>query len=226
MMREADNIFEQKWSDVLKIYKEDWKYNLKKHGVDALKYLPEHFYSEADVEAVLSCMLRNDLKKKTYYNSEYVVRNQLRFSPDDYGGFEISEKIKNMRKFIEKESIDKDTFIPDIVMDSLSGAKGGAFLLFAELTYQPGFNERYNEGIPGRIYNLMEKVEEEAKTLTAAIDSEVCVSGYICVISDDLVSVEGAVKLIEEVKSDYSEVNFLYDGMNLAEKLRILGTKR
>ena len=225
-MREADNIFEQKWSDVLKIYKEDWKYNLKKHGVDALKYLPEHFYSEADVEAVLSCMLRNDLKKKTYYNSEYVVRNQLRFSPDDYGGFEISEKIKNMRKFIEKESIDKDTFIPDIVMDSLSGAKGGAFLLFAELTYQPGFNERYNEGIPGRIYNLMEKVEEEAKTLTAAIDSEVCVSGYICVISDDLVSVEGAVKLIEEVKSDYSEVNFLYDGMNLAEKLRILGTKR
>ena len=225
-MGKAEDFFEEKWKELLKMYKEDWKYNLKEHGKVALKYLPEHFYSEGDVEAVFSCLLRNKLNKEKYYNSEYVVRNQLRFSPEDYEGFEISDKIKKMRKHLEKAKVGKKSFVPDIVIDSMSGADNGSFIIFAELTYKPGFNERYNEGIPSRIYNLKEKVEEEAETLTAAIDSEVCMSGYVCVISDDLVSVKGAVKLIEEVEKDYSDVNFLYDGMDLAEKLRILSTKR
>ena len=91
-MGKAEDFFEEKWQELLKMYKEDWKYNLKNHGKVALKYVPEHFYSEGDVEAIFSCLLRNKLIKEKYYNSEYVVRNQLRFSPGDYEGFNISEK--------------------------------------------------------------------------------------------------------------------------------------
>jgi hypothetical protein len=44
-MGKADDFFVEKWAELLKMYKEDWKYNLKEHGKVALKYLPEHFYS-------------------------------------------------------------------------------------------------------------------------------------------------------------------------------------
>jgi hypothetical protein len=59
-------------------------------GKVALKYVLEHFYSQGDVEAIFSCLLRNKLIKEKYYNSEYVVRNQVRFSTEDYEGFKIS----------------------------------------------------------------------------------------------------------------------------------------
>lgn len=227
-MGKAEDFFEEKWAELVKMYKEDWKDNLKKSKKgdsknSPFKNLPEHFYSEADVEAILSCMLRSMLKNETYYNSEYVVRNQLRFAPKDYEGFEISDKISNMRKHLGKAKVGKDYFIPDIVIDSKSNANQGAFLIFAELTYQPGFNERYNEGIPRRIYNLIEKAKEEAKTLTAAIDTGVCKSGYVCVISDDLVSIKGAMNLMKKLEDSYPEINFLCDGMTLEEKYRILG---
>lgn len=221
-MGKAEDFFEEKWKELLKMYKEDWKYNLKEHGEVALKYLPEHFYSEGDVEAVFSCLLRNKLNKEKYYNSEYIVRNQLRFPPGDYDGFEISEKIAKMRKYLEKAKVGKKSFVPDIVIDSMSGANNGSFLIFAELTYKPGFNERYNEGIPQRIHDLIEKAEEEAKTLTAAIDTHVCRSGYVCVISDDLVSIDGAMDLMEDLENNYPDINFLSDGMRLEEKYRIL----
>lgn len=222
-MGKAEDIFEEKWAELLEMYREDWKSNLKKHGKIALKYLPEHFYSEGDVEAILSCMLRNRLSKETHYNSEYIVRNQLRFAPGNYEGFEISDKIVKMRKYLGKAKVGKKSFVPDIVIDSLSGANDGSFLIFAELTYQPGSNERYNEGIPKRIYDLIEKAKEEAKTLTAAIDAGVCKSGYVCIISDDLVSIDGAMKLMNNLENSYPEVNFLSGGMTLEEKYRILG---
>ena len=63
-MGKAEDCFEEKWEELLKMYKEDWKYNLKKHGKVALKYVPEHFYSEGDVEAIFSCLLRNKLIKE------------------------------------------------------------------------------------------------------------------------------------------------------------------
>ena len=221
-MGKAEDFFEEKWQELLKMYKEDWKYNLKNHGKVALKYVPEHFYSEGDVEAIFSCLLRNKLIKEKYYNSEYVVRNQLRFSPGDYEGFNISEKIAKMRKYLGKAKVGKKSFVPDIVIDSLSGASKESFLIFAELSYQPGFNERFNEGIPQRIYDLIEKAKEEAKTLTAAIDADVCKSAYVCVISDDLVSIDGAMDLLEKLKKSYSNVYFLSDGMTLEEKYMIL----
>ena len=162
------------------------------------------------------------MSKETHYNSEYVVRNQLRFAPGNYDGFKISDKITKMRKYLEKAKVGRKSFVPDIVIDSLCEANGGSFLLFAELTYQPGFNERYNEGIPQRIYDLIEKAKEEAKTLAAAIDADVCKSGYICVISDDLVSIDGAEKLMKKLEENNPKVKFLSDGMTLEEKYRIL----
>lgn len=45
-----------------------------------------------------------------------------------------------MRKYFEKVIDGKKSFVPDIVIDSLSEAIGGYFLVFAELKYQPGFN--------------------------------------------------------------------------------------
>lgn len=222
-MRKADALFEEKWSELLKMYTDDWKYNLKKYQDVALKYLPEHFYSEADVEAVLSCMLRNEVMEETHYNSEYVIRNQLRFGPDSYEGFKIHDKIVKMRKLIEKAKMEKVSFVPDIVIDTIGSEDKDHFLLFAELTYHPGSNERYNEGMPQRIYDLIEKAEEEAKTLTAAINSDVCRSGYVCVISDDLMSIDGAVKLMEKLENSYPDVSFLSGGMSLEKKNRILG---
>ena len=222
-MGKAEDFFEEKWRELVKKYKEDWKYNLKKHGKDALSYLPEHFYCEGDVEAIFSCMLRDKLRSEKYYNSEYVVRNQLRFAPGSYDNHKISERIKKMRKYLSKAKVGKKSFVPDIVIDSLSGANEESFLIFAELTYRPGYNERYNEGIPKRIYNLIEKAKEEAKTLKTAIDAGVCKSGYVCVISDDLVSKPDAMKLMEKLEDSYPEINFLSDGMKLDEKKGILG---
>ena len=221
-MGKAEDFFEEKWQELLKMYKEDWKFNLKKHGKVALKYVPEHFYSEGDVEAIFSCLLRNKLNKEKYYNSEYVVRNQLRFSPGEYEGFKISEKIGKMRKNLKKAKVGKKSFVPDIVIDSLSGASKESFLIFAELTYQPGFNERYNEGIPQRIYDLIRKAEEEAKTLTSAFNEDVCKTAYVCVISDDLISIDGAMDLMEKLEDRYPDINFLTEGMRLEEKYRIL----
>ena len=222
-MGKADDIFSEQWEEMVRMYKEDWKDNLKMHGEDALKYLPEHFYSEGDVEAIFSCMLRNRLRNETHYNSEFVVRNQLRFSPGTYEGFEISPKIVKMERLIERMNLGKESFVPDIVIDTIEWNDKDHFFLFAELTYQPGYTERYNEGIPQRVYDLIEKAKEEAKTLTAAIEVGVCKSGYVCVISDDLVSIEGAMKLMNNLEKSYPEVNFLYGGMTLEEKNRILG---
>jgi hypothetical protein len=222
-MGKADEIFLEQWEELVRMYKADWKDNLKTHGEVGLKYLPEHYYSEGDVEGIFSCMLRDKLRNETRYNSEYVVRNQLRFSPGTYEGFEISEKIAKMRKYLGKEKVGKKSFVPDVVIDSQSEANGGSFLIFAELTYQPGYNERYNEGIPKRVYNLIEKATEEAKTLTAAVKAGVCTSGYVCVISDDLVSIDGAMELMEKLEDRYPEIDFLSDGMTLDEKKGILG---
>lgn len=230
-MKKADVFFEEAWDELLVMYKEDWEKNLvkyRKHGKKALTYLPEHFYSEGDVEAVLSCMLRNKLRNETHYNSEYIVRNQLRIGKDDYEGFSLSDKIIKMRRFIKKAKLGKETFVPDIVIDRFSEADEGSFLLFAELTYEPGFNQRYNKGIPGRIKELKRKLNEEAETLTAAIDAEVLKSGYVCAISDDLVSIEGAFEIIEELEDKYEDVGvyFLYDGMTLVDKLEIIDRKK
>jgi len=221
-MEKADDIFLKQWEELVRMYKEDWKDNLKTHGKDALKYLPEHFYSEGDVEAIFSCMLRDKLLNETHNNSEYVIRNQLRFGPDSYKGFTIHDKIIKMKKLIERIKLEKESFVPDIVVDTIEREGKDHFLLFAELTYQPGYTERYNEGIPQRIYDLIEKTKEEAKTMTAAIDAGVCKSGYVGVISDDLVSIDGAMKLMEELKNSYPKVKFLSDGMTLEEKNEIL----
>jgi hypothetical protein len=222
-MGKADDIFSEQWEEMVRMYKEDWKDNLKMHGEDALKYLPEHFYSEGDVEAIFSCRLRNRLQNETHYNSEFVVRNQLRFSPGTYEGFDISPKIVKMERLIERMKLGKESFVPDIVIDTIEREDKDHFLIFAELTYESGSTERYNDGIPRRIYDLIEKAKEEAKTLTAAIDSGVCKSGYVCIISDDLVSIEGAMKLMNNLEKNYPKVNFLYGGMTLEEKNRILG---
>ena len=221
-MGKADDIFLEQWKELVKMYKEDWKCNLKEIGEDALKYLPEHFYSEGDVEAIFSCMLRNKLRNETRYNSEYVIRNQLRFGPDSYEGFTIHDKIIKMKKLIERTELEKESFVPDIVIDTIEREDKDHFLLFAELTYQPSSNERYNGGIPQRVNNLIEKATEEAKTLTAAVKAGVCTSGYVCVISDDLVSKDDNMKLMDKLKDRYSEVNFLSDGLKLDEKKRIL----
>ena len=222
-MGKADDIFLEQWEELVRMYKLDWKDNLKKLGEVALKYLPEHFYSEGDVEAIFSCMLRDKLRNETHYNSEYVIRNQLRFGPDSYEGFTIRDKIIKMKKLIERTELEKESFVPDIVVDTIGKEDKDHFLLFAELTYQPGYIERYNEGIPRRIYDLIEKAKEEAKTLTAAIDADVCKSGYVCIISDDLVSIDGAMKLMDKLENSYPEVNFLYGGMTREQKYRILG---
>ena len=225
-MIKTESLFEEEWSELLKMYKKDWKDTLeiyRSDGKSALRSLPVHFYSEADIEVTLSYMLRNRLKKETYFNSEYVVRDQLRFSPRAYAGFRISERIEKMEIFLKNEEIGKKKFIPDIVIDNLSNAKEGAFSLFAELTYLPGSSTKYNKGVPKKIDNIMEKVEEEAKTLTAAINAKVLVSGYICIISDDLVSIDGAIKGIQKLQKNYWKVKFLYDGMKLAEKYKVLG---
>lgn len=150
-MSKTENVFEEEWSKLLEMYKKDWKYTLRsyrKEGKSALKYLPKHFYSEADIEITLSYMLRNRLKKETYFNSEYVVRDQLRFSSNAYTGFKISDRIEKMETILKNEKIGKKKFIPDIVIDNLSNANEGAFLLFAELTYLPGSSTKYNKGVP------------------------------------------------------------------------------
>ena len=46
-----------------------------------------------------------------------------------------------------------------MVVDTIEREDKDHFLLFAELTYQPGYIERYNEGIPRRIYDLIEKAK-------------------------------------------------------------------
>jgi hypothetical protein len=225
-MSKTENVFEEEWSKLLEMYKKDWKYTLRsyrKEGKSALKYLPKHFYSEADIEITLSYMLRNRLKKETYFNSEYVVRDQLRFSSNAYTGFKISDRIEKMETILKNEKIGKKKFIPDIVIDNLSNANEGAFLLFAELTYLPGSSTKYNKGVPKKIDDLIEKVEEEAKTLNIAKKAEVLESGYVCIISDDLVSIDGAIKGIQKLEKEYPEVKFLYDGMKLTEKYKTLG---
>lgn len=227
-MKKPEIVFEEAWSEVLDEYKRDWKETLKDYVKEedwksAFRNFPEHFYSEADVEVTLSCKLRNKLKNETYYKSDYIVRNQLRFSPKAYTGFkEFTKRLRKMEGILEELKIGKNKFIPDIVIDHLSNAKGGAFLLFAELTYKPGFSTRYNKKVPKRINYLIEKVEEEAKTLTAAIKAEVLVSGYICIISDDLVSKKEAIEKIEKLEKQYKKVKFRYDGMRLEDKIKVL----
>ncbi len=224
-MGKADDIFLEQWEELVRMYKADWKDNLKKYGKehDVLSYLPEHFYCEGDVEAIFSCMLRDKLRNETHYNSEYVVRNQLRFAPGNYDGHQLSKKIEKMRESLIETKVDKKSFVPDIVIHSLSGANEGSFLIFAELTYQPSNNKSYKKGIPQRINALIEKAEEEAKTLRTAIDAGVCKTGYVCIISDDLVSIKGAMGKMNKLKEEYPEINFLSDGMTLEEKNRILG---
>ena len=127
-----------------------------------------------------------------------------------------------MEKILKDEKIGKNRFVPDIVIDHLSNAKEGAFLLFAELTYKPGFSTRHNKIVPNKIKDLIKKAKEEAKTLTAAIEAEVLDSGYICIISDDLVSIDGAKEKMKELVEQYDRVKFRYDGMRLEDKLKIL----
>ena len=232
-MRKPEIVFEEAWSEVMEQYKRDWKETLEssikenEKSEKASKNFPEHFYSEADVEVALSCKLRNKLKHDTYYKSDYIVRNQLRFSSDAYSGSkEFSKRLRKMEKILEELKIGKNKFIPDIVIDHLSYAKEEAFLLFAELTYKPGFSTRFNKKVPKRINYLIEKAEEEAKTLTAAIKAGVLVSGYICIISDDLVSKKEVRKKMEELEKQYRKVKFLYDGMRLDDKREILNLIR
>jgi hypothetical protein len=235
-MRKPEIVFEEAWSEVMEQYKRDWKETLEssikekeksEKAENALKNFPEHFYSEADVEVALSCKLRNKLKHETYYKSDYIVRNQLRFSSNAYSGSkEFSKRLEKMEKILEELKIGKNKFIPDIVIDHLSNAKEGAFLLFAELTYKPDFSTRYNKKVPKRINYLIEKAKEEAKTLTAAIKAGVLVSGYICIISDDLVSNKKAIEKIEKLEKQYKKVKFLYGGMRLDYKLEILNLIR
>ena len=227
-MKKLDFVFEEAWSELLDQYKKDCKETLEnsvdsKDWKSAFRNFPEHFYSEADVEVALSCNLRNKLKNESYYRSNYIVRNQLRFSSKAYVGFEeFTKRIRKMEKILKDEKIGKNRFVPDIVIDHLSNAKEGAFLLFAELTYKPGFSTRHNKIVPNKIKDLIKKAKEEAKTLTAAIEAEVLDSGYICIISDDLVSIDGAKEKMKELVEQYDRVKFRYDGMRLEDKLKIL----
>ena len=227
-MKKLEVIFEEAWSELLDQYKKDCKETLEnsvdpKDWKSAFRNFPEHFYSEADVEVALSCNLRKKLSKETYYRSNYIVRNQLRFSSKAYVGFEeFTNRIRKMEKILKVKKIGKNRFVPDIVIDHLSNAKEGAFLLFAELTYKPGFSTRHNKIVPNKIKDLIKKAKEEAKTLTAAIEAEVLDSGYICIISDDLVSIDGAKEKMKELVEQYDRVKFRYDGMRLEDKLKIL----
>ena len=227
-MKKLEVIFEEAWSELLDQYKKDCKETLEnsvdpKDWKSAFRNFPEHFYSEADVEVALSCNLRNKLKNETYYRSNYIVRNQLRFSSKAYFGFEeFTKRIRKMEKILKDEKIGKNRFVPDIVIDHLSNAKEGAFLLFAELTYKPGFSTRHNKRVPNKINDLIEKAEEEAKTLTAAIRAGVLDSGYICIISDDLVSIDGAIKRMKDLEKKYDRVKFRYEGMGLEDKKKAL----
>ena len=130
-----------------------------------------------------------------------------------------------MRKTLEKAKVSKKSIDTDIVIDSLNGTSKESFLIFAELTYQSEFNERYDRGIPKRIHYLIRKAEEGAKTLTSAFDEDVCKSAHVCVISDDLVSIDGAMDLMEKLEDRYPEINFLSDGLIQEEKYRIFGSK-
>jgi hypothetical protein len=76
--------------------------------------------------------------------------------------------------------------------------------------------------VPKKINDLIEKAKEEAKTLTAAIRAGVLDSGYICIISDDLVSIDGAIKRMKDLEKKYDRVKFCYDGMRLEDKRKIL----
>ena len=227
-MKKLEVIFEEAWSELLDQYKKDCKETLEnsvdpKDWKSAFRNFPEHFYSEADVEVALSCNLRNKLKNETYYRSNYIVRNQLRFSSKAYVGFEeFTKRIRKMEKILKDEKIGKNRFVPDIVIDHLSNAKEGAFLLFAELTYKPGFSTRHNKRVPNKINDLIEKAEEEAKTLTAATRAGVLDSGYICIISDDLVSIDGAIKRMKDLEKKYDRVKFRYEGMGLEDKKKAL----
>ena len=222
----VENYFEEGWEEVVKIYKEDWKNNLKKYGKKygkkAINYLLDHFYSEADVESFLSCFMRDKLREETHYNSEYVVRNQVRFGTMDYDKNIELKKLKNLKIFMKKEKVKKNNFIPDIVIDSLSNPNNGTFLLFAELTYQPSYKKYYKTGDSNPLIMLREKADEEARTLTAAIDAKIIESGYICIISDELVSKYKDLKMIRDLKKKYHEINFLVNGMTLKEKLNII----
>lgn len=228
-MGKIDNIFQKAWLELIKMYREDWKLNIEEYGKNdsrnALRYLPKRFYSEADVEVVLSCILRNKLSKEKYYKSKYIVRNQVRFGTLNYSGVKTAEDIKIMRKNMGKNKVTKKNFIPDIVIDTDTKDDDGPFLLFAELTYWPSYQKRYNSGIPKRINILIEKAKEEAKTLTSAIDAGVLKSGYICIISDELLSIEGALELMENLKVKYDKINFVLDGMSLSEKEKILDSQ-
>ncbi len=227
-MKKLDVVFEEAWSELLDQYKKDCKETLEnsvdpKDWKSAFRNFPEHFYSEADVEVALSCNLRKKLNKETYYRSNYIVRNQLRFSSKAYVGFEeFTKRIRKMEKILKDKNIGKNRFVPDIAIDHLSNAKEGTFLLFAELTYKPGFSTKHNKRVPNKINDLIEKAEEEAKTLTAAIRAGVLDSGYICIISDDLVSIDGAIKKMKELEKQYKYVKFRYDGMRLEDKLKVL----
>jgi hypothetical protein len=221
-MGKVEDIFEEAWQKVVELYKSDWIENLKDFGKDGFKMFPTNFYSEADLESQLTCALRQRFQDETFYGKTLYVKNQLTFSPE---GFvftpALSDRIKKLQDLV-KDQTEKSRFKPDVVVESDTNSRDGAFLLFAELKFWPEFILKYREDVPDYYKRALEQLEVQCQTLDMAVRKGVCLSGYACVISDGYFSHDRRKAALDRLISKYKNVKFLVGGLSADEKNKAL----
>ena len=220
----VEEVFRSCWGEVVKMYKGDWIMSLESNGQSALSTYPKNFYSEADLESILVCKLRNYYESKNGRSTKIRVRNQFTFSENTFRDERaISEKIINLKLSLKRQNLGK-TFKPDIIVTS--DDDNGFFRIFAELKFWPSLKS-VNK-LTEELKRNIEYLRKQCDRLKLARQEELCVLPYVCVISDSWESGEGyEINLLEElVKAFKGDIKFLIAGMSRKEKEKVNGYKR
>jgi hypothetical protein len=221
-MGKVENVFEDAWNRVVKMYKQDWTNNLQENGKNGIKYFPDNFYSEADLKSQLTCLLRTGYENEKFHGQKIYVKNELTFNPESFPERpELSGRMKKLQSLVNDQA-NKTRFIPDIAIESDSTADGGAFLVFAELKFWTDFMLKYRNDVPKYFRGALKNLEVQCKTLQLALERGVCKSGYVCVISDGYFSHDGWKKEFDDMSNKYNRIRFLVGGMPVKEKLKFL----
>lgn len=220
----VEEVFRSCWGEVVQMYKSDWIMALKSNK-DALSIYPQNFYSEADLESILVCKLRNDYESKNGTSTKIRVRNQFTFSEITFRDEPaISEKILNLKLSMKRQDLGK-TFKPDIVVDS--DDDNGFFRIFSELKYWPSLNVKLVNKLTEKLKTNIDYLKKQCECLRLAKKKELCALPYVCVISDSWESGEGyEMNLLEELVKDFKgDIKFLIAGMSREEKLMTIEDK-
>lgn len=136
-MDDMMEVFESVWSEVIRIYKDDWKKHIEESEDGGLDSFPTSFFSESDLETEFLCLLRGEFRKNSFKNRHITVKNQLRFGYSTFGDLpELAQRIKKLKHRLEVET-EQNSFVPDIGVDIASKDNNDPFLIFAELKYWP-----------------------------------------------------------------------------------------